>query len=287
MRVPLSIKLFRNTCRTDYERECVEKMLPGFRVFGDSAEVTDDQYSPCDVALIFYSPKAGEAPSTRASRFIRNLHAENLLILEMPLFRETPVWYARLGFDHVHRGGRFSATNVPTNRFAELNIAPKDWKSHGDVIVVASQLPGDYSLDGVDIDEWALDVAQWLSTRYSHPVVVRPHPVSTSEALIEACGRASIQISQLSLEKDIERAWRWVTYTSGSSIDAVLGGVPSVTLSRNNFSWEVSSHSIRDLEKPFTPDRTAWLSRLAYSQWTLDEVASGIAWQHLRKLAAR
>lgn len=198
-------------------------VLPGFKTFNDFAEITDEQYSPCDVALIFYSPKIGDNPSTRAARFVRNLQAGNLLILEMPLFRSTSVWYARLGFDHVHRGGRFSAIDVPQNRFAALNIELKEWRNEGDAIIVASQLPGDYSLDGVDIEEWTIDVAKWLRTRYSQNVVVRPHPEATTSTLFEECERAEIQVSNRSLEQDLARAWRWVTYTSGSSIDAVVG----------------------------------------------------------------
>ena len=280
----LKIVLFRQTCRTQYENDCLAEILRGFLVCGDDASISDSSYLDCDVAVVMYSPRLGKFSSTRACRRIRNLHPKNLLILEMPIFRDTKEWYCRLGFDHVHGGGRFSAGAVDDKRFESLGLTVKPWKTSGEAIIVASQINDDYSLDGIDIDEWTKDVANFLVRRNKLDIAIRPHPLARYEVASRGDLASEVQISDYTLEEDLKRAWRWVSFTSGSSIDAVLSGVPSVTLSRNNFAWEVSSHNICNLEHPATPDRRDWLNRLAYSQWKFDEIADGVAWRHIRPL---
>lgn len=280
----LSIILFNQTCRTQYEKDSLQLMLPGFLASGDIARVSNQRYEKCDVAVIMYSPRSGAAPSTRASRFIRNLHPKNLLIIEMPLFRDTQDWYYRFGFDHVHDGGRFISFAAGRERIKQLGLEVRPWKTDGNAIVIASQLQGDYSLDGIDIDEWAADVANFVSCHYDRDIVIRRHPLSYNGRCATYDVPNSVEISDAPLKRDLARAWRWVTFTSGSSIDAVLAGVPSVTLSQKNFSWSVSSHDLTNLASPATPDRTDWLARLASHQWNLDEIASGEAWGHLRQL---
>jgi len=204
----------------------------------------------------------------------------------MPLFRNTEEWYYRFGFDHVHGGGRFVDFATGRERLNELGLEVKPWKPDGNAIVIASQLRGDYSLDGVDIDEWASDVANFVNRKYDKDIVIRRHPLSYNDRPANYDVGDNVEISDAPLNEDLARAWRWISFTSGSSIDAVLAGVPSVTLNQKNFSWSVSSHDITDLATPATPDRTDWLARLASHQWNLDEIASGKAWSHLRQLVS-
>lgn len=279
----LHIKAFFKTARTDYERECINDILiPGFLINGDDASISYKDYEACDVALILYSPRSGPSSSTRSSRFVRNNHGPNLLIFEMPIFRETQTWYSRFGFDHVHRAGRFAPTECPMDRFEKLKLPLLPWREGGDSVVIAGQVNGDYSVDGIDVFEWACDVAMHLKRTTPWNIVVRPHPADTENNWNEFGRMQGIRISRESLQYDLDRAKCWVSYTSGSSIDAIMAGVPSIALSPNNFCWEVSRHSVNDVDNPLLADRGPVLSSLAYSQWSQEEIYSGEAWKHLR-----
>ena len=281
---PLDIKLFWKSANSDHERNFLREVaLPGLAVAGDQVAIAFDDYEDCDVAFILYSPRLGGAEVSRFKRRIRHCHGQNLLILEMPLTRGARGGHSRLGFDHVHRGGRFTYGARPDDRFLRLGLRAEPWRSGGDAVIVAGQIDDDYSLDGLDAFEWACDVASHV--RKSEPsVVVRTHPLDTSSRWDEFGAASGIEISRRPLEEDLGRAACWVSYTSGSSIDAVLAGVPSVTLSPDNFCWDVCRHALKDIRNPLFADRQPLLNRLAYSQWSAEEIGSGEAWRHLRPL---
>ena len=45
-----------------------------------------------------------------------------------------------------------------------------------------------------------------------------------------------------------------------------------------------TKHDFKDeSELYYYPDRTEFCNKIAYSQWTMDEMKSGEAWKHLRK----
>jgi hypothetical protein len=60
-----------------------------------------------------------------------------------------------------------------------------------------------------------------------------------------------------------------------------LAGVPVITLSNGSFVRGITSHSLNDIESPWTGDIWPELSRLAYCQWTLDEIKNGKTYEHL------
>jgi hypothetical protein len=282
----MKIVIYERTAQNRCEVEFIhEKLAPGLSVCGDDVEISLAKYVDCDVAVLLWSPRNGLEERARAARAVRNLHPKNLLILETPLIRSVKQWHFRVGFDHVHRGGRFVSGDLPDDRATAMGLILAPWKT-GDAgpIVVAGQLPGDFSLDGLDINEWAIDVAGHVQRASRRLVVIRPHPFDVSNDLILAGAALGIEISRQPLHHDLARAGTWIAYTSGSAIDAVMAGVPTICMSEANFAWDVSAHSLARLEKPWTGDRSQWLANLAYTQWTNDEIGGGLCWRSLRDL---
>jgi hypothetical protein len=66
-----------------------------------------------------------------------------------------------------------------------------------------------------------------------------------------------------------------VTLNSSVAVDAVLSGIPAVTMDEAAMAWDVTSHSPEDV---VTPARDEWLHWLAWTQWTHDEIRSGVPW---------
>lgn len=73
-----------------------------------------------------------------------------------------------------------------------------------------------------------------------------------------------------------------ITYNSGAGVDAAVAGVPVITGNAGSFAWDVASHSLDTVDTPYCPDRTQWLNNLAYAEWSLDEIAAGLPWRHLK-----
>ena len=87
--------------------------------------------------------------------------------------------------------------------------------------------------------------------------------------------------NNMTIRDSLQNAHCCVAYTSGSSLDAILDGVPVIPTSQYNFVWEISSHSINDIENPKLGEREQLLYNLAYAQWSVQEIQQGKPWNHL------
>lgn len=58
-------------------------------------------------------------------------------------------------------------------------------------------------------------------------------------------------------------------------------GVPVIACDPGAMCWDVAAHGL-DAEI-VRPSRDAWAARLAWTQWTIDEIESGEAWSHVRR----
>ncbi|MCW2318592.1 hypothetical protein M2322_004161 [Rhodoblastus acidophilus] len=281
----MKIVIYERTAQNRLEVEFIhEKLAPGLSAFGDVVDISLEKYVACDVSVILWSPRNGSPERARAARAIRNLHGKNLLIFETPIVRTIREWHFRVGFDHVHRFGRFSPGKMSNDRAKAMGLTIAPWRTGDGPIIIAGQLPGDFSLDGLDIIEWAVDVAGHVQRISKRPLCIRPHPLDPSHDWLMAGAALGVEVSREPLQHDLARAGTWIAYTSGSAIDAVMTGVPTICMSEANFAWEVSAHSLASLDKPWTGDRSQWLSNLAHTQWTNDEIGEGLCWRSLRSL---
>jgi hypothetical protein len=69
-----------------------------------------------------------------------------------------------------------------------------------------------------------------------------------------------------------------VTLNSSVGVDAVMSGVPTVTMDEGAMAWDVTGHRPDEI---VTPDRTDWLRWLAWTQWNEDEIVAGHPIKHL------
>ena len=58
--------------------------------------------------------------------------------------------------------------------------------------------------------------------------------------------------------------------------DAVLYGIPIISLDEDCFAYDIASHSLTD--PLLYPDRTTWLTKISWCQWTKHEIGQGKFW---------
>lgn len=130
----------------------------------------------------------------------------------------------------------------------------------GTVTVIAGQTLADPShpfSDSAKMERWALEQA----SKCDGPVVFRPHPRSRDVS------PKGIEIDTLPLAESLARAGKVITYTSNIGNDALLAGV------------EVEATGPAMYAGVTLDGREQYFHRLAYAQWTPDEIASGEAIQ--------
>lgn len=229
----------------------------GLRRHGWKVEVTG-QFKPADLAVFWGVRRETEMVDQRR-------HGGDICILERGYVGDRFKWTSVSFGGGLNGYGTFRGPHRDRARWELLfpgHLRP--WRDRQDgYALICGQVAGDASLRGVDIDMFYRSAIGSLRAAGFEPRL-RPHPLSRD-------GRRPAR----ALADDLAGARFVVTWNSNSAVDAVLAGVPVVTMDRGAMAWPVAGH---EFALPPTPDREAWAHRLAWCQWSHEEMVSGACW---------
>ncbi len=152
----------------------------------------------------------------------------------------------------------------------------KNWNPPADgYALLMGQVPGDMSVRHVDLGTWYRETKAALKER-GWKVLFRPHPLADRRAGITDDYRVAQQADLADLGRALEGAAVVVTFNSNAGVDAVMAGRPVIALDRGSMVWEVAGH---DLDTVIMPSRSDWAKRLAWCQYTKDEMETGFCWE--------
>lgn len=163
------------------------------------------------------------------------------------------------GYYRVALNGRQSVIPVErewsSDRFKSLGVELKPWRKDGKHILIVPLTGAVADFYQIDAKNWLADTAQKISKHTDRNV------------LVKAKGEGNIQ-------EALRDCWCVVTHSSNCAVDALLEGVPVVTLGES--AAEPVSWNLEDIERPYWPERENWAFGLAWHQWRLDELRSGL-----------
>jgi hypothetical protein len=261
-----------------------------------------EAYKECDVAVFFGSWKPREK-GTHQTRSSVAANARRFVCIETPLLnrvtdRDNQYWRVGVnGFLNQDAYWPILSKKSAKERLMDFGINWTGWNSDADGhVLVALQLPGDASLRGIDINEWAYKTILDLRKHTDRFIVVRNHPMASQRAFgdheelarkLLLAGVQNIKFSDgqiIPWHQDLHGAYCTVTYTSGLAIDSVLSGIPTIACDAGNFAWGISSRLIRDINNIRLASKNEmqkWLENLSGCQWSKEEMRNGTAWAHL------
>ena len=150
-------------------------------------------------------------------------------------------------------------------RFARFTIPIRPWCRTGRHIVICPNGAEYFSLFGLNVEQWLAHVHSELSQHTDRPIVVRWKRTETP------------------LAADLVDAWAVVAFSSNAAVEALLAGVPVFVLAPFAAAARMGLSDLAAIESPAYPeDRLPFAAALASHQWTLDEIAGGIAWRALQ-----
>ena len=255
-----------------------------------------------DLAVIFGSAKDREAlHHIVRSSVIKN--ARNYIVIETPLLNRSIVKasnhsYYRTGLNgFLQDDGEFNLNNLTKCRLTTLNINTSPFKdySEGNLLILC-QLPGDASLRHSDHGEWLMETISRIRDITDRQICIRFHPAMSEkghENFFKDIGKIVFENhnnivwsdgKSSSLQSDFDNAGLCITYSSGSAIDAVIAGIPTIAVDAGNFAYPISSKTIDCINAPYIPteeEREEWLIKLAHCQWNRSEMVEGDAFGHL------
>lgn len=262
----------------------LHSMLSGMRACDFSCEAYPlmEGYRPCDVTVTFGVHKR-RTPRGRAVGAVLDAHqkymghdARSLIVERGFIHRDR---YYMVGWGGLNGRADYCNHASPIDRWSALNVTIHPWRTTGEHIVLCGQVPWDASVQHVDHVRWCKQTARRLRRLTRRSIVFRPHPMARDAVKI---GHRVAQLSTAdTLQEEMRSAWAVVTFNSNAGVEATLAGVPAFVADRGAMGYSILNKNLDDIEYPYMPDREQWSYNLAYAQWTLPEIAEGLAIRHL------
>lgn len=256
------------------EQAHMAALASGFEALGWSVtwkryEVwTRDQIHDFDlIAIGSLHPKGREIRDTYAARGVASI------LVDLPPLRGFGDHYAVL----PGRLGWLPPDPMPSDRAERfgLEMAPRN---SGRAVLICGQLAHDAShgMDFAGCRRWAEGMALMIGSVSNRPIYWRPHP---REAQYELPGGQLSDARKRSLPEDLEEAWCVVTYNSTAGLEALMAGVPVICDEQAYYAelCETDPERVEAVELPPVMKRWEFFSRLAYTQWSLEEMGAGLA----------
>ena len=209
--------------------------------------------------------------------------------------------YFRCGLWSPMNDGNFLNQNSPGDRWAQiekfLETKSRPWRENGEHILLCTQPIDNWSMSRTKTDPyvWVDEVIEKLKPHTNRKIKLRPHPNHAIKCANDMANKHP-QIEVTSVTKgggptadyrftfleELQNCWAVVTHNSTAAVDAATYGIPVFLTSDLCLAWDVGNADFNKIESPTTPDRTQWLNDLAYANWTIDEVKSGMVWKRFR-----
>lgn len=227
----------------------VDEIIAGARRFGEVTTELPDRFTPEDV-LIIWSPfrACWRAPIFAAAK------AAGSRVVVMERGWLSPIGGARyyqVALDGWNGSGRFSAGGP--ERWRSWSVPLRDWRRDGNHVLVIGNNRRHTTRDPRRTPAgWAESVG-----------FDSPRPVLRR-----------LTRKRVPLDAQLQDAWCTVVWTSTVAIKSILAGVPAFYCGPTLIGAELASPGL-DIEHPVMPDRIPVLERIAWTQWTAEEVAGG------------
>jgi hypothetical protein len=245
------------------------------------------EYEPVENAIVWGAYKEGIFVGSSCRKDLSNEQRKrdlNTIVVERG-YIERQDYYA-IGFTNYPRElnneSDFKNKGMPNDRAKQLNVSLEPWKEPDEkrkCVLVCGQTFDDANVDGVDYGEWLTKTLLVLLKTSDKKIIYRDHPLEKRHNIRIPKG---VKLSaDRSIEQDLEIAASVVSYNSNSCVEAVIKGIPAFTFSERSVAWDVTNHSLSDINNPRKFDRQQWLNDLAYAQWNLKEIEQGLPFKHL------
>jgi hypothetical protein len=164
-----------------------------------------------------------------------------------------------------------SIIDRPSDRWEQLNIDQHSFKQGSAIVVVPPDRKIVHTLGLGSDDQWINDTVLKIKNFTDRPIKIRKRPEPRADRIVSNTFKDFIKDDTFCV----------VGYSSNALVEAAMSDIPVIPLG-HSATKSLYSYQLEDIEKikPAYPnDKQAWLNHLAYSQFTREELISGLAWE--------
>lgn len=172
-------------------------------------------------------------------------------------------------FDHDNTNYKITKNSMqatkfierPDDRWKKLGIDIKPWNKNGDYILLIP--PTGHMKRFYNLDNWVTKKTAEIKQYTDREIIIRRKPKAG--------------VDGLSLEEHLSNAHAVVAFHSNVTTEAIIHGIP-VFCDKVCAARLVGLNNLSKIETPIYPEREPWLHHLAYSQFSMEEISDGTAW---------
>lgn len=187
---------------------------------------------------------------------------------------------ASVGFDGLNGRADFVSDHAdPARARWIINRLSPGRKPRGSYILLIGQVESDSAVRGLNYKQWVINTANSLREVYPDlPIVFRPHPNKRAQWRPQ-----KIPICGMGLSDAMQGAYGIVTLNSNVGVLAMIDGHPIIAHDKGSMVHMIAETGHTFHQCPGRPRKERWAVRMASAQWNTTELASGEAWDHLKK----
>lgn len=265
----------------DHHRSRVicDAMMAGIRASGDRPELIPERFyvrKPVAPVAVFYGLEGN----------LRNVFTDyseqgKAVYVDLGYWgrRQGGRWagYHKISVNARHPTAYFQARKHDNRRAQLLGVVPQAWKK-GNHILLAGMGDKGARAEGFEPEMWERETIAEIRKHTHRQIIYRPKPSWKRARPIPSVGFSP---RTQDVAEVLNGAHCVVTHHSNVAVDGLVGGTPA-------FCWHgvaslLSSQDLSQIESPLYPEgREQFVADLAWTQWSIAEMAKGLPWRHLK-----
>jgi hypothetical protein len=242
----------------------------------------------CDVDVIWSVLWHGRMAKNK-NVWDRNVaQSKPTIVLEVGGISRNTTW--KVGLNGINRDAYFGdSSNSDSTRAEQLGLKIKPWRTDGEYILICGQ--HDKSLQWQNMprmSQWVMDTIETLQKHSNRPIIFRPHPRCRLDAIEHQYKNVHRQEPRQTpgsyddFDIDYSNIWATVSYSSNPGIHSILEGVPAF-VGPASLAYDAANDIdfLHNIENPLMPDRTQWLNDYAWTEFTVEEISTGLPLKRL------
>ena len=246
--------------------------------------VTDNDMH-ADVAVIWSVLWHGRMAGNRPIYEYYIKTGKKVVVLEVGGIKRGTTW--KVGLNGINRDAYFGPSGMDNSRAVQQGLSLKPWRKDGEYILICGQ--HNKSLQWANMPSMSTWVMQTIETIKQHtkrPIIFRPHPrcplphIETEYKNVKRQTPKQLAGTYDDFDMAFDNIYCTVSWSSNPGIHSVINGVPAF-VGPSSLAYDVAGHNLNLIEYPQTPDRTQWLNDYAWTEYTVEEIASGLPLKRL------
>jgi len=232
----------------------------------------------CDAAIIWSVLWNGRMKNNKTIYDHYRAQGKPVIIVETGSLHRGKTW--KIAVNNITSNGYYGHTsNLDLDRPKKLGISLAVPAFNRPEILIAAQHQKSLQVaDLPSIEAWIYKQILRIRQSTDRPVIVRPHPRSAlntrllpADIVFEEPTYLSGTYDSFDMHFDCHAV---VNYNSGPGVQAAISGTRPV-VDDSSLAAPVGI-SINNIEQPYTIDRQQWLIEICHTEYTLQEIQSGL-----------